>query len=59
MTNTETTTTDKAAHVAAQGAHVAPDKAASKEGVNPNKGAPKGQKAQGCQTQGCRAEEGS
>ncbi len=45
MNSTETTTTaDKAADVAAQGGHVAPEKAASKKGASPKKGAPKGQK---------------
>ena len=49
MTSTETTananTADKAANVAAQGAHVAPEKAPSKKGATQKKGAPKGQKA--------------
>jgi hypothetical protein len=39
---TETTTTDAA--VAAQGAHIAPEKASSKKSTSPKKGAPKGQK---------------
>ena len=39
MTNAESTTTENAATVAEQGAHVAPEKASSK------KGAPKGQKS--------------
>jgi hypothetical protein len=44
--NTETTTSaDKAATVAEQGASVAPEKAASKKGASQKKGAPKGQKA--------------
>jgi uncharacterized protein DUF3489 len=43
--NTETTTNaDTAATVAAQGAHVAPEKASPKKGTSPKKGAPKGQK---------------
>jgi hypothetical protein len=41
MTNAETNT---AATVAAQGAHVAPEKASSKKGGTRKKGAPKGQK---------------
>ena len=44
MTNTEAST-DKAAAVAAQGAHSAPEKAISKKGASPKKSAPKGQKA--------------
>ena len=43
MTNAETT--DKAAAVAEQGAHGAPQKAPSKKGASQKKGAPKGQKA--------------
>jgi len=42
MTNAETD--DKAAAVAEQGAHVAPEKAPSKKTASPKKGAPKGQK---------------
>jgi hypothetical protein len=42
MTNAETNT---AAAVAEQGATVAPEKASSKKGASPKKGAPKGQKA--------------
>jgi hypothetical protein len=42
MTNAETNT---AASVAAQGAHVAPEKAASKKGPTRKKGTPKSQKA--------------
>jgi hypothetical protein len=45
MTNAEATTTENAATVAAQGAHVAPEKASSKKGANQKKGAPKSQKA--------------
>jgi Protein of unknown function (DUF3489) len=45
MTNTEATITENAATVAEQGAHVAPEKASSKKGTTPKKGAPKGQKA--------------
>jgi hypothetical protein len=39
------TTTENTANVAEQGAHVAPEKASSKKGTSPKKGAPKGQKA--------------
>ena len=42
MTNAETNA--KAATVAEQGAHVAPEKASSKKGASQKKGAPKGQK---------------
>jgi len=45
MTNAEATTTENAAAVAEQGAHVAPEKASSKKGTSQKKGAPKGQKA--------------
>jgi hypothetical protein len=45
MTNAEATTTENAATVAEQGAHVAPEKASSKKGATQKKGAPKGQKA--------------
>src|SRR5713101_1643076 len=45
MTNAEATTTENAASVAEQGAHVAPEKASSKKGATQKKGAPKGQKA--------------
>ena len=38
-------TNDKAATVAEQGAHVAPEKASSKKGATQKKGAPLGQKA--------------
>jgi hypothetical protein len=41
----ETTTTDKTAAVAEQGAHVAPEKASSKKGASQKKGAPKSQKS--------------
>src|SRR5213594_4255107 len=44
MKNVETATTEAAA-VAQQGATVAPEKASSKKGTSPKKGAPKGQKA--------------
>jgi hypothetical protein len=44
MKNAEATITDTAATVAAQGAHVAPEKAPSKKGATQKKGAPKGNK---------------
>ena len=48
MNSTETTanatTTDKAANVAEQGAHVAPEKAGSKKGTSQEKGAPQAKK---------------
>jgi hypothetical protein len=44
MKNAEATTTETAATVAAQGAHVAREKAASKKSASQKKGAPKGQK---------------
>ena len=45
MSTAETATTEQAAAVAAQGAHVAPEKAPSKKGATQQKGAPKGPKA--------------
>ena len=42
MTNAEATTTENAASVAEQGAHVAPEKASSKKGATQKKSAPKG-----------------
>jgi hypothetical protein len=45
MTNAEATITENAATAAEQGAHVAPEKASSKKGASPKKGAPKGQKS--------------
>ena len=51
MTNTETS--DKAAPLAEQGAHVAPEKASSKKSATKKRGAPKAKKGcQGCQSQG-------
>jgi colicin import membrane protein len=49
MTTSETNATDKAATVAAQGAHVAPEKASAK------KGAPKAKKAANGAKQGAKA----
>jgi hypothetical protein len=45
MTNAEATTTETAATVAEQGAHVAPEKASSKKGATQKKGAPKGKRS--------------
>jgi hypothetical protein len=45
MTNAEASTTENAAHVAEQGATVAPETTSSKKGTGPKKDAPKGQKA--------------
>jgi hypothetical protein len=45
MSTAETATTEHAAAVAAQGAHVAPEKAPSKKGITQKKGAPKGPRA--------------
>jgi hypothetical protein len=45
MTTPETNATDKAATVAAQGAHVAPEKAPARKAATPKKGAPKAKKA--------------
>jgi hypothetical protein len=44
-TNMNNETADKAAPVAAQGAHAAPEKAPSKKGATQKKSTPKGQKA--------------
>ncbi len=44
MTTENAAATDTAATVAAQGAHVAPEKGSWKKGTSPKKGAPKGQK---------------
>jgi hypothetical protein len=44
MTTAETNATDKAAAVAAQGAHVAPEKALAKKAASQKKGAPKAKK---------------
>ncbi|MGA3201507.1 MAG: DUF3489 domain-containing protein [Bryobacteraceae bacterium] len=45
MTTAETNTPDKAAAVAAQGAHVAPEKAPAKKPTSQKKGAPKAKKS--------------
>ena len=45
MTTVETNTTDKAATVATQGAHVAPEKAPAKKAASQKKGAPKAKKS--------------
>jgi hypothetical protein len=44
MSNADASTTDNTATVAEQGAAVAPEKASSKKGASPKKGAPKGQR---------------
>jgi hypothetical protein len=44
MTTENVATTDSAAAVATQGAHVAPEKGSSKKGASPKKGAPTSQK---------------
>ena len=44
LTTAETTATDKAAAVAAQGAHVAPEKALAKKAASHKNGAPKAKK---------------
>jgi hypothetical protein len=44
MTNAEPSIAENAATVAEQGAHVAPEKASSKKGASPKKGAPKAKK---------------
>jgi hypothetical protein len=56
MTNAEATT-ENAAAIAEQGAHVAPEKASSKKGTTPKKGAPKGQKAAKGKTKASRKKE--
>jgi hypothetical protein len=53
MTNSETS--DKAAGVAEQGAHVAPEKASPKKGASKKKGAPKAKKS----AKGAKAEAGA
>jgi len=60
MTNVETTTADKAATVAAQGARVAPEKAPSKNAATRKKGAPKGRKtANGAKTKAAAPKKGA
>ena len=44
MTTAETNTTDKAAAIAAQGAHVVPEKAPAKKAASKKKGAPRAKK---------------
>ena len=55
MTTAETTTTDKAAAVAAQGAHVAPERALAKKAASQNMGAPKAKKTANGAQQGAKA----
>jgi hypothetical protein len=55
MTTPETTATDKAAAVAAQGAHVAPEKAPAKKAASQKNGAPKAKKTANGTKQGAKA----
>jgi hypothetical protein len=55
MTTPETTTTDKAAAVAAQGAHVAPEKALAKRAASQKEGAPKAKESAKGAKQGAKA----
>jgi hypothetical protein len=55
MTTAETNTTDKAAAVAAQGAHVAPEKAPARKAATPKKSAPKAKKTANGGKQGAKA----
>jgi hypothetical protein len=55
MTTAETNTTDKAAALAAQGAHVAPDKAPATKAASQNKGAPKAKKTANSAKHGAKA----
>jgi hypothetical protein len=55
MTTPETNATDKAAAVAAQGAHVAPEKAPTKKAASQKKGAPKAKKTANGAKQGAKA----
>jgi hypothetical protein len=58
MTNAEATITENAATVAAQSAHVAPEKASSKKGCQPEEGRAQGPESRQGQSPG-RAEEAS
>ena len=55
MTTAETNATDRDAAVAAQGAHVAPEKAPAKKAASRKKGAPKAKKAAKRARQGAKA----
>jgi hypothetical protein len=55
MTNADSNATEKAATVAAPGAHVAPEKATSKKGASQRKGAPKAKKTATGAKQGAKA----
>ena len=55
MTTAETNTTDKAAAVAAQGAHVAAEKAPAKKAASQKTGAPKAKKIANGAKQGAKA----
>jgi hypothetical protein len=57
MTTAETDATDKAAAVAAQGAHVAPEKAPAKKGASQKKGAAKAKKTADAAKQGAKAKD--
>jgi hypothetical protein len=57
MTTAETNVTDKTAAVAAQGAHVAPEKAASKKAASQKKGVPKAKKTANGAKQGAKAKD--
>jgi len=60
MTNEEAATADKTAAVAAQGAHVAPEKAPTKKRAARKKGAPKGRKtAKGGKTKAAAPKKGA
>jgi hypothetical protein len=58
MTTAETNPTDKAAAVAAQGAHVAPEKATAKMAASQKRRAQGQESRQGWQSRGRRTEEG-
>ena len=63
MSTAETATTEQAAAVAAQGAHVAPEKAPSKKGRQPEDGRAQGpeggKEGQGCRPEGSQAQKGA
>ncbi len=59
MTIAETNTTDKAAAVAAQGAHVTPEKALAKKTASQKNGAPKAKKAAKGAKHGAKAKAGA
>ena len=60
MKNVETTTTDQTANVAAQGAHVTPEKAPAKKGATQKKAAPSGREtAKGAKTKAAAPKKGT